>query len=52
MISSKNYELVKWFDIDLGNCRVVSSSLGELTLSFNFLVFWIWVEYERVGKKP
>jgi len=31
---------------------VMSSSLGELTLSFIFLVFWIWVEYERVGKEP
>jgi len=36
MIVSMKSELVKWFDIDLGNCMVVVSSLGELILNFNF----------------
>ena len=40
MISSMNYELVKWFDIDLGDCMVMGSSLGELTLNFIFLAFF------------
>ena len=35
-----NYELVKWFDIDLGDCMVMGSSLGELTLNFIFLAFF------------
>jgi len=26
-------ELVKWLDIDLGNCMVVGSNLGELKLN-------------------
>jgi len=33
---------------------VMGSSLGELTLNFNsfFLVFWLGIEYERLGRKP
>jgi len=39
MIASMKSELVKWFDIDLGNFMVVGSSLGELILNFNFEIF-------------
>ena len=52
MIVSMKSELVKWLDIDLGNCMVVGSSLGELTLNFIFGVFGFGLNMKGLEGNP